>query len=128
MLTISRERDKYYRLLQLSSDQLDALQKDDMAGFARIMADKDALIASFGDGDGLLDNDPSLSSVVAQIVERDATAKSLLVSKLDRVRQQISELNRCTAARSAYGKSRHAVRRLPFVVAPDTPRFVDTKF
>jgi len=119
------ERDKYYQLLQLSQDQIKALEMDDLFEFDRIMAVKDDVIKSLGDSTGLVDTDPALAGVCSQIQDRDKTAMRLLFDRLGKLKRQISELNQYQAARSAYRTAAQQSTELGRIFANGAPRFID---
>lgn len=119
------ERDKYYRLLQLSQDQIKALETDDLFEFDRIMQAKDDVIRSFGSTDGLLEADPALSTVCNEIRERDKTAMRLLFDRLGRLKRQISELHRYKTAHSAYVSNARPKNEMERIFAGNAPRFID---
>jgi hypothetical protein len=121
------EREKYYQLLQLAQDQIKALEMDDLFEFDRIMAVKDDVIRSMGDSTGLLDVDPALANVCAEIQDRDKTAMRLLFDRLGRLKRQISELNQYQTARNAYRVSAQQLTEQGRIFANGAPRFLDRK-
>ena len=119
------ERAKFGYLLELSQEQIQALECDDLFAFDRILAAKRTLIESLSDARGTLAADPTLEGVVARIQDADKMAQRLLFRKVGRVMREMNELNRQTKARGAYGSAAPAKRPIGFL--PETPRYLDTK-
>jgi len=116
------DRDKFFYLLQLSSEQIRALEADDMFAFDRILAAKDAVIASFHDARAMAASDASLGTVIQQIQDADQAAQRLLYRKTGRIMRELTEIRRQHKARQAY----QAPQSAPSGASPtDTPRFVD---
>ena len=116
---------KFGYLLELSQEQIQALECDDMFAFDRILAAKRTLIESLSDARGILAADPTLTGVVARIQDADKMAQRLLYRKVGRIMREMNELNRQKKARGAYGNLPGPKRAIGFL--PDTPSYVDTK-
>jgi hypothetical protein len=121
----STEREKYYLLLQLSQEQIKALEMDDLFEFDRIMQAKDDIIRSFGATSGLIDADPALASICSEIQARDTTAMRLLFDRLGKLKRQIAELNQYQTARNAYRSTANVTAPQARIFANNTPRFID---
>ena len=119
------EREKYYQLLKLTQEQIKALEMDDLFEFDRIMAVKDEILSSLGDTTGLLEADPALATVCAEIQDRDKAAMRLLFDRLGRLKRQISELNQYQTARSAYRTSAQHLTEQGRLFANGAPRLID---
>jgi hypothetical protein len=118
------ERTKYEYLLQLSHEQVRALKLGDIPTFDRILAAKRAIIDTLVDMKNLVRNDPTVRTVVEQIVQNDHTAERLLYRKIGYIRRQLSEIHQFKKARRAYGRTIRA-KTVPFGVDENTPRFLD---
>ena len=121
------ERAKFTYLLELSQNQIQALECDDLFGFDRILAAKRTVIESLADARGSLAADPTLASVVARIQDADKMAQRLLYRKVGRIMREMNELNQYAKARGAYRPAARRAPALPPGVRPDTPRFLDVK-
>lgn len=118
------ERAKYGYLLQLSQDQIQALESDDLYAFDRILAAKRRLIESLVDARSMLAADPTLVTIVQRIQDSDKSAQRLLYRKVGAIMRQMSELQQQTKARRVY---QQAYPASPGLLPPSTPRFVDQK-
>jgi len=116
------DREKLDFLLQLSLEQVRALEADDMNAFDHILAAKSAVINSFQDARALADSDSSLAGVILHIQDADKAAQRLLYSKTGRIMRQLTELGQQKRARHAY-QSPGGVRA--DASPPETSRFVD---
>ena len=127
----SAERAKFGYLLDLSREQVQALECEDMFAFDRILAAKKTVIESLQDPRGTLAADPTLLSVVTRIQDADKMAQRLLYRKVGRVMREMNELNQQKKARGAYGYAgAFAARRAaskPIGFLPDTSSYLDTK-
>ncbi len=120
------ERAKFGYLLELSHEQIQALESDDFFAFDRILAAKRTLIESLTDGRALMASDPTLAGVVARIQDADKMAQKLLYRKVGRIMREMNELNRQKKVREAYQTgAKHPTRPIGFL--PDTPSYVDTQ-
>lgn len=128
LTTGGAERAKYGYLLQLSQDQIQALESDDLYGFDRILAAKRTLIESLRDARGLIAGDPALATIVQHIQDSDKAAQRLLYRKVGAIMRQMSELQQQTKARRAYQQSAGRGASPVAQFAPSAPRFVDQKF
>jgi len=127
LATGGTERAKFGYLLDLSREQIQALECDDMFAFDRILAAKRTLIESLRDARGVFAADPTLASVVTQIQDADKMAQKLLYRKVGRIMREMNELNQQKKARGAYRTtpSREGTKPLGFL--PDTPSYLDVK-
>ena len=116
---------KFGYLLELSLEQIEALECDDMFAFDRILAAKRTLIESLSDARSTLNADPTLAGVVTRIQDADKMAQRLLYRKVGRIMREMNELNRQKKARGAYGTPAGPKRAIGFL--PDTPSYLDTK-
>ena len=123
--SVSTEGAKFGYLLELSQEQIEALECDDMFAFDRILAAKRTLIESLSDARGILAADPTLAGVVTRIQDADKMAQRLLYRKVGRIMREMNELNRQKKARGAYAIPTGPRRAIGFL--PDTPSYVDTK-
>jgi hypothetical protein len=127
LMTGNAERAKFGYLLELSQEQIKALESEDMFAFDRILAAKGAIIESLRDTRSLMAADPTLAGVVTRIQDADKLAQRLLYRKVGRIMREMNELNQQTKARSAYQATRPLVKSRPLGFLPDTPSYMDTK-
>jgi hypothetical protein len=120
-------RAKFDELLQLTHEQIEALERGDKKAFDLILAAKRALIDSFTDARSLIEADPALQDIVIQIQECDQAAQRLLYRKIGWVMRELCELQQAQRARRAYHKADMATPRRTYPFQPDTPRFIDRK-
>lgn len=129
--TGNTERAKFGYLLDLSYQQVHALECEDMFAFDRILAAKKTVIESMKDPRGVLAADPTLASVVTRIQDADKMAQRLLFRMVGRIMREMNELNQQKKARGAYGgQGKNAAWRAaakPIGLLPDTPSYLDTK-
>jgi len=125
--TGSTERAKFGYLLDLSHEQIKALECDDLFAFDRILAAKRTVTESLRDARAVLAADPTLHSVVARIQDADKMAQRLLYRKVGRIMRELSELNQQTKARGAYRTAGGRAAAKPIGFLPDTPSYLDTK-
>jgi len=124
--TGSTERAKFGYLLDLSQEQIKALESDDLFAFDRILAAKRTVAEGLRDPRAVLAADPTLLSVVARIQDADKMATRLLYRKVGRIMRELSELNQQTKARGAYDKTgKKAAKPIGFL--PDAPSYLDTQ-
>lgn len=116
------DREKFDFLLQLSLEQIRALEADDMNAFDHILAAKNTVTHSFQDARALVASDSTLTSVILHIQDADKTAQRLLYRKTGRIMRQLTEIGQQKRARHAY-QSPHVVRA--DTPPPDASRFVD---
>ncbi len=126
LATGNTERAKFGYLLELSHEQIQALESDDMFAFDRILAAKRTLIESLNDARGLMASDPTLIGVVNRIQDADKMAQRLLYRKVGRIMREMDELNRQKKARTAYETAAPRPSR-PIGFLPDTPSYLDTQ-
>ncbi len=129
--TGNTERAKFGYLLDLSYQQVKALECEDMFAFDRILAAKKTVVESMRDARGVLAADPTLASVVTRIQDADKMAQRLLYRKVGRVMREMNELNQQSKARGAYGNVRGNMAQRasakPLGFLPDTPSYLDVK-
>ncbi len=118
------ERAKLTYILDLSREQVQALEADDFSAFDRILAAKRSLIGGLTETRHLVATDPALATVVSAIREADGMAQRLLYRKVGRVMREMNELNQYKRARSAYAAR---LSSNPVSLAPDASRFMDMK-
>ena len=121
------ERAKFGFLLELSQEQIQALESDDMFAFDRILAAKRTVVESMRDARSVLAADPTLASVVTRIQDADKMAQRLLYRKVGRIMREMNELNQQKRARGAYGATAGREGAKPIGFLPDTPSYLDTK-
>ena len=121
------ERAKFGFLLELSQEQIQALESDDMFAFDRILAAKRTLIESLTEGRALMAADPTLASVVTRIQDADKMASRLLYRKVGRIMREMNELNQQKKARGAYAARGGGEAARPLGFLPDTPSYMDRK-
>ena len=127
VFTGSTERAKFGYLLDLSHEQIKALECDDLFAFDRIVAAKQTVTESLRDARVVLAADPTLHSVVERIQDADKMAQRLLYRKVGRIMRELSELNQQAKARGAYNKTGRKAAARPIGFLPDTPSYLDTK-
>ncbi len=125
--TGNTERAKFGYLLDLSMEQVKALECDDMFAFDRILAAKRTVIESLKDPRGLLAADPTLASVVTRIQDADKMAQRLLFRKVGRIMREMNELNQQKKARGAYAARTGRAAAKPLGLLPDAPSYLDVK-
>ncbi len=118
------ERTKLHYILELSREQIQALEADDFSAFDRILAARRSLIGGLTETRHLVAADPALASVVSAIREADGMAQRLLYCKVGRVMRELNELNQYKQARGAYASR---LSPYPASLAPDASRFMDRK-
>ncbi len=121
---ISGDREKFDFLLQLSLEQIRALEADDMNAFDHILAAKNTIIASFQDAGSLVASDSTLVNVILHIQDADKSAQRLLYRKTGRIMRQLTEIGRLGRARFAYQSPGGVRAEAP---PPDASRFMDRK-
>lgn len=121
------ERAKFVFLLELSQEQIQALECDDLFALDRILAAKRTVIESLNDARGLLAADPTLAGVVARIQDADKMAQRLLYRKVGRIMREMNELNQQKKARGAYRPSGERAPARPIGFLPETPSYLDVK-
>lgn len=125
--TGSTERAKFGYLLDLSQEQITALECDDLFAFDRILAAKQTVTESLRDARAVLAADPTLLSVVARIQDADKMAQRLLYRKVGRLMREMNELNQQAKARGAYRTTKSRAAAKPIGFLPDTPSYLDAK-
>ncbi len=116
------DREKFDSLLQLSLEQVRALEADDMNAFDHILAAKNALVGSFQDARALVASDSALAGIIGHIQEADKTAQRLLYHKTGRIMRQLTEIGQQKRARHAYQSPGGVRADAP---PPDASRFLD---
>jgi hypothetical protein len=127
LATGSVERAKFVFLLELSQEQIQALECDDMFALDRILAAKRTLIESLNDARGVLAADPTLAAVVTRIQDADKMAQRLLYRKVGRIMREMNELSQQKKARGAYQPTSGREAAKPIGFLPDTPSYLDVK-
>ncbi len=118
------ERTKLTYILELSREQIHALETGDFSAFDRILAAKRSLIGGLTETRHLIDTDPALASVVSAIREADGMAQRLLYRKVGRVMRELNEMNQYKRARGAYASR---LSSAPLGLLPDASRFMDRR-
>lgn len=124
--TGNTERAKFGFLLELSLEQVQALEMDDLFAFDRILAAKRTIIESLHDARSVMASDPTLAGVVTRIQDADKMAQRLLYRKVGRIMREMNELNQQKKARGAYRPS-PGRKAKPIGFLPDTPSYLDVK-
>lgn len=125
--TGNTERAKFGFLLELSQEQVQALECDDLFAFDRILAAKRTIIESLNDARSVMAADPTLATVVTRIQDADKMAQRLLYRKVGRIMREMNELNQQKKARGAYRSSSGREATKPIGLLPDTPSYMDVK-
>ncbi len=120
--TSGSDRDKFFYLLQLSGEQIRALEADDLYALDRILAAKDAVIASFHDAHAMAASDASLGTVIRQIQDADKAALRLLYRKTGRIMRELTEIQQQRKARQTYYAPQSAPSGAP---SAEAPRYLD---
>lgn len=118
------DREKFDFLLQLSLEQVRALEADDLHAFDNIVAAKNAVINSFQDARALVAADSTLAGVILHIQDADKTAQRLLYRKTGQIMRQLTEIRQQKYARSAYQSPGGVRTDAP---PPDASSFMDRK-
>lgn len=118
------ERTNLRYILELSQEQIRALEANDLPAFDRILAARRTLIDGLTDARHLVASDPALASVVMAIREADGMTQRLLYRKVGRLMREMNELNQYKKAHGAYA-SRLAPQ--PVGLLPNASRFMDMK-
>ena len=121
------ERAKFKFLLELSQEQIQALECEDMFAFDRILAAKRTIIESMSDAQAVLAADPTLASVVTRIQDADKMAQRLLFRKVGKIMREMNALNQQKKAGGAYRPSGQRASTKPIGFLPDTASYLDTK-
>lgn len=118
------ERTKLCYILELSQEQIRALESNDLPAFDRILVAKRTLINGLTETRHLVASDPALASVVTAIREADGMTQRLLYRKVGRLMRELNEMNQYKKARGAYA-ARLAPQ--PLGLMPNASRFLDMK-
>jgi len=121
------ERSTLKRLLELSQQQMNILEADDLLAFDVILAEKRTLIETLKNGPAILAADPSLETLVARIQDADKAAQRLLYQKVGQVMREMNRVNRQQQARGAYHEAKPSASPKPLGFLPDTPMFMDVR-
>ena len=124
--TGNTERAKFGFLLELSQEQVQALETDDLFAFDRILAAKRTIIESLHDARSVMAADPTLAAVVTRIQDADKMAQRLLYRKVGKIMREMNELNQHKKARGAYRPTSGRMAK-PIGFLPDTPSYLDVK-
>ena len=120
------ERAKYTYLLQLSSEQLRAIERNDMIAFDQILLAKGAIIESLGDPASLIASDPSLAEIIEKLKASEIEAQKKLNVLLNEIKVKLNTAQ-------SFRRARHAYRRFTpitqsgydFKLDKSIPRFID---
>jgi hypothetical protein len=116
-------RSKFESILELSQDQLAALQNGDVMRFRHALAAKGAVIESIA---GSMDNpitDPATLAIIENIQESERQSEILIKTRLSTTRQELAQMEQSKAATKAYTK---LSRKTPsFVPSLETPLMFD---
>ena len=123
------ERAKYTYLLQMSKEQIRAIEQRDVYGFDRLLRAKQAVIESLVDAQKFVASDPTLPAVIAEIQASEAEAQRILTERMAKIKRELTVIHQQKHARNAYRKYK-PVGRLPTGMNIDrnTPRFIDRAF
>jgi hypothetical protein len=112
-------------ILQLSRDQIRALQANDFPTFQRILTAKGAVIGSLRPGNAMAEREPAVRAMLKQIKDSEHEAERLLTKQLGSIQDRLSDIKRAKQARRAYRKIE---RKLPkFVPTTETPLMFDLR-
>lgn len=120
------ERAKLDYLLELALEQVQALEREDMCGFDRILCAKRGIIESMRDTCRLMAHDPTLEGVIASIKDADLAARKLLYLRMGQIMREMDTLNSKKKARNAYSSDRTPTKRIRASL-PDSSSYLDTK-
>ena len=123
----NHERTKFKTLLDLSQQQIKALEADDMLQFDEILAQKRTLIESLVDTRGSVTADTMLESLVSRIEDADKAAQRLLYAKVGVIMREMNRVNQQERARGAYRREAPSAAPKPLGFLPDTPMFIDAR-
>lgn len=121
------ERTKFYRLLELSQQQIQALEADDMLLFDEILDAKRTLIESLHSSRSSVTEDAALESLVGRIEAADKAAQRLLYAKVGVIMREMNRVNQQEKAHGAYRQEAPAPAHRPLGFLPDTPMFIDAR-
>ena len=121
------ERTKLKRLLELSQQQIQILEADEMTAFDEILTEKQTLTDSLPDGQAILEADPSLAAIVARIQSADKLAERILYRKVGEIMRELNRVNQQEKARGAYRRENAPAPARPIGFLPDTPMFMDVR-
>ncbi len=124
--TGNTERAKFGFLLELSQEQVQALESDDLFAFDRILAAKRTIIESLHDARSVMAADPTLAGVVTRIQDADKMAQRLLYRKVGKIMREMNELNQQKKARGAYHPTSGRTAK-PIGFLPNTSSYMDVK-
>ncbi len=121
------DRQKLTRLLELTLQQVSALETDDMARFDALLAERQVLVDGFAAGrDSFSAEHGASETLVARIQDADKAAQCLLYQQAGKVMREMNRLRQQEKARGAYFQGRSVPAR-PIGFLPDTPAFMDTR-
>ncbi len=123
------ERSKYTYLLQLSLEQIRAIDSGDLQGFDRILLAKGALIQSLSDVQPLIALDPSLAAVIDQIKSNEIVAQDRLQTRMKEVKESLNAVQVKQTARNAYRRfTPFNENGYDFRKDKTIPRFIDSAY
>jgi hypothetical protein len=120
------ERAKFTYLLQLSQEQIRAIERNDMHAFDQILLAKGALIEGLGDAQEVIASDPGLAEVISRIKASEIEAQRKLNALLNDIKKKLNVIQ-------GYKQARHAYRRFTpivhggydFRLDKTLPKFID---
>ncbi|MDR3707237.1 MAG: hypothetical protein P4L33_02975 [Capsulimonadaceae bacterium] len=120
------ERAKYTYLLQLSQEQIRAIERNDMHAFDQILLAKGSIIESLADPAELIKADPSLETIIERLKASEIEAQEKLNVLLNEIKTKLNTAQ-------SYKQARHAYRRFTpigtsgydFRLDKTIPRFID---
>ncbi len=123
----SAERAKYHAILQLSQQQIAALESDNFAVFQALLTAKGKLITNLEQAGTLLESDASFAALVERIRSCEQRSETLLTARLNQTRLRLGELRERKTARRAYesAERRRSLSLAPTLAVADTPRLFD---
>lgn len=120
------ERAKYTYLLQLSQEQIHAIERNDMNTFDQILLAKGALIESLGDARELIASDPSVAAVIERIKASELEAQRKLNGLLNDIKKKLNVVHGIKQARRAYRRFTPVAHgSYDFRLDKTVPRFID---
>jgi predicted subunit of tRNA(5-methylaminomethyl-2-thiouridylate) methyltransferase len=123
------ERAKYTYLLQLSKEQIRAIEERDNYAFDRLLRAKHAIIKSLVNAQNFVASDPTMPGVIAEIKASEAEAERILTERMTKIKRELTAIHAQKHARNAYRKYKPAPRMLGGMqVDRNTPRYIDRAF
>jgi hypothetical protein len=116
-------RSKFESILELSEDQLKALQCGNMPGFQHALAAKGAVIESMVGALTKPITDPIILAMVTKIQENEQKSESLIRQRLEGTRNELIKHEQTRSATKVYGKV--GKKQPDFIPTSDTPVMFD---